>query len=83
MFSRFTHGRVLNLLQKHAAKVHFNEIALPKTEFIELIGNKDVKFEDEGSLVRFRYGIIGDNDMIRDLQYWETLMVSSMMQRPI
>jgi len=30
-----------------------------------------------------RYGIIGIQDLMRDLKYWETLLVSSMMQRPI
>ena len=27
--------------------------------------------------------MIGIHDLIRDLKYWETLLVSSMMQRPI
>ena len=31
----------------------------------------------------FRYGVIGIKDMIRDLKYWETLLTSSMMQRPV
>ena len=30
----------------------------------------------------FRYGIIKLDDLKRDLRYWETLLVSSMMQRP-
>ena len=30
-----------------------------------------------------RYGVIGYEDLVRDLKYWETLMVSQMMQRPI
>jgi hypothetical protein len=30
-----------------------------------------------------RYGVIHTEDLVRDLLYWETLLVSSMMQRPI
>ena len=30
-----------------------------------------------------RYGVIGINDLARDLEHWETLLVSSMMHRPI
>jgi hypothetical protein len=30
-----------------------------------------------------RYGVIGMQDLVRDLRYWETLLVSSMMMRPI
>mgnify|MGYP006098582963 CR=1 FL=1 len=36
MFVRFTHGKVLNLVQQNGAKIHFNEIGLPK-EFSELV----------------------------------------------
>ena len=30
-----------------------------------------------------RYGVIGFDELKRDMQHWETLLVSSMMQRPI
>jgi hypothetical protein len=30
-----------------------------------------------------RYGVIQHEDLLRDLDYWETMLVSSMMQRPI
>jgi hypothetical protein len=40
-------------------------------------------FSDEKEKVHFRYGIIGVDDLQRDLRHWETLLVSSMMQRPI
>lgn len=33
-------------------------------------------------LVNIRYGIIELDDMLRDLEHWETLLVSSFMQRP-
>ena len=43
MFVRFTHGKVLNLVQNNGAKIHFNEISLPQ-EFSELVqSNSDVK----------------------------------------
>ena len=40
-------------------------------------------FEEDQTEVKLRYGIINLPDLIRDLEHWETLMVSSMMQRPI
>lgn len=36
MFVRFTHGKVLNLVQQNGAKIHFNEIELPQ-DFSELV----------------------------------------------
>ena len=30
-----------------------------------------------------RYGVVQYDDMVRDLKYWETMLVSTMMQRPI
>ena len=30
-----------------------------------------------------RYGVIQYDDLVRDLKYWETMLVSTMMQRPI
>ncbi len=29
-----------------------------------------------------RYGVIAIDDLLRDLQHWETLLASSFMQRP-
>jgi hypothetical protein len=40
MFVRMTHGKVLNLIQKNGAKIHFNEIELPN-KFNDLIENND------------------------------------------
>jgi hypothetical protein len=36
----------------------------------------------ETQKVNFRYGIIELDDVMRDLEHWETLLVSSFMQRP-
>lgn len=33
--------------------------------------------------IDLRYGVIQENDLERDLQHWESMLVSSMMQRPI
>jgi hypothetical protein len=30
-----------------------------------------------------RYGVIQYEDVVRDLNHWETMLVSTMMQRPI
>lgn len=53
-----------------------------------MLEDKDSDFKQHQNLldqehIRFRYGIVGINDLTRDLRYWETLAVSSMMQRPI
>jgi len=62
-------------VQKRGAKIHFNEVYLPK--------DYDPESDHDNSLqIPFRYGIIKLDDLKRDLKYWETLLVSSMMQRP-
>ena len=82
VFSRFTHGRAVKLAQKYGAKCHFNEISMPIAEFTQKLEDK-YDFPEDKKEINFRYGIIGVNDLVRDLKYWETLLVSSMMQRPI
>jgi len=43
VFSRFTHGRAVNSVQKRGAKIHFNEIEMPKDEYSKLLGeDKDI-----------------------------------------
>ena len=37
MFSRFTHGRAVRTAQKYGAKCHFNEIEVPKAEYLTLL----------------------------------------------
>jgi len=32
--------------------------------------------------IKIRYGIVDQKDLMRDLKYWETLCISSVMQRP-
>ena len=32
--------------------------------------------------LKIRYGVIDIDDMLRDLEHWETLLTSSFMQRP-
>lgn len=69
-------------MQKYAAKIHFNDVEMSKDQYLNLLGadSSDAKklkgIKDE---VIFRYGVIQVDDMIRDLQYWESLMVSSML----
>jgi len=38
--------------------------------------------DDEKNPRQLRYGIVEHEDLIRDLLYWETLTVSSMLLRP-
>jgi|LauGreDrversion4_2_1035121.scaffolds.fasta_scaffold72922_1 hypothetical protein len=34
-------------------------------------------------MVDVRYGVIQYDDIVRDLKHWETMLVSTLMQRPI
>lgn len=36
-FSRFTHGKAINLTHKYGAKMHINEVRLEKEKFEELV----------------------------------------------
>jgi len=55
--------------------VHFNHTALEDQSLEKLADGSYRK-------VNIRYGIIELDDMLRDLETWETLLVSSFMQRP-
>lgn len=80
IFSRFTHGRILKLLQTRGSKIHFNDVQMPKDDYVKMMETTDdIPFNDELENVHFRYGLINVSDMKRDLKYWETLMTSSMM----
>jgi hypothetical protein len=74
--ARMTHGKVVYLAQERAARIHFNHMSLK--DMAELTDEA----HDPDKLVNFRYGVIELEDMLRDLQHWETLMVSTFMQRP-
>ena len=61
---------------------------MPVEEFVAALGENEQLLENEelqtpDGMIHFRYGICDVNDLIRDLRYWETLFVSSLMQRPI
>ena len=47
----------------------------------ELINKGQIRIESDDFYMR--YGVIGINDLARDLDHWETLLVSSMMHRPV
>jgi hypothetical protein len=34
-------------------------------------------------IIDVRYGVIQTDDLVRDLENWETMLVSTIMQRPI
>ena len=75
-FIRSTKGKLVHKIQDMAARVHFNHTKLTASEHIKELSN------GEASQVQIRYGIISLDDMLRDLQHWETLLTSSFMQRP-
>ena len=56
--------------------MHFNHMELGSVDTIKsLSGGAEDK-------LKLRYGVISLEDMLRDLQHWETLLTSSFMQRP-
>ena len=84
MFTRATHGKIINLIQSHGAKIHFNSVDNQDLSEIVKANNFQTDLSPEQlKNTSLRYGVIGMQDLVRDLHYWETLLVSSMMQRPI
>ena len=75
-FVRSTKGKVVHWIQECAARMHFNHMHIDASEHIKQISNGEAKN------VKIRYGVIAFDDMLRDLQHWETLLTSSFMQRP-
>ena len=57
--------------------MHFNHIRIDNCEHIF----KDASMMSDGEecSVKIRYGVINMDDMLRDLQYWESLMTSSFL----
>lgn len=70
--ARMTHGRVVTYAQNYAAKIHFNNMSIEDSSLPLLANGQSQK-------VNIRYGIIEMDDMMRDLEHWETLLVSSFM----
>ena len=72
-FARSTSGKVVHGIHRIGARMHFNTICLEENEFVkEISGGKTGK-------VGLRYGVINMNDLLRDLEHWETLLTSSFM----
>jgi len=77
MMSRATRNKIVTYFQSRGAKVHFN-YGLKFTT-----GEEGSSASRSDVTVDVRYGVIGYDDLVRDLRHWETMMVSQMMQRPI
>jgi translocator assembly and maintenance protein 41 len=77
MMSRSTRNKIVTYFQMKGAKVHFNYgLKFVDEDLAERTGAKEEQ-------VSVRYGVIGYEDLVRDLCHWETLLVAQMMQRPI
>ena len=74
-FARSSPRKLLYRTQTMCARMHFNHIELD-------IESQEKDGQVAQSKCKIRYGIINLDDMIRDLQHWETLLTSSFMQRP-
>ena len=63
--------------------MHFNKISIPIEDFKIFNGLKNIEnkfiIPNQENKLNFRYGVIQLEDLVRDLNYWETLCVSSMM----
>ena len=73
LFARSTSGRVVHAIQQYGARMHFNHMKLGDCEQIRSLNG------GQACPVKIRYGIINLDDMLRDLQHWETLLTSSFM----
>ena len=73
--ARVTKGRVVCYFQDKGARVHFNEKKIDDAEL-------EKTSEGVNKHLKLRYGIVEYNDMLRDMNHWETLISSSLMQRP-
>ena len=78
-FVRSTYGKAVHVIQDVAARMHFNHTKIAATEHIKGLSDGEGDAPDE---INIRYGVIAYDDMLRDLQHWETLAASSFMQRP-
>lgn len=78
-FARTVGGRAIHKMQEYGARIHFNEFKTDVRAAVNL--SEDDESMSNGSL-KIRYGVIELDDMLRDLQHWETLLTSSFMQRP-
>lgn len=58
--------------QKYGTRCHFNHMTIEDSQLEEV--SQGSKKE-----VNLRYGIVEYDDMIRDLEHWETLLTSSFM----
>ena len=75
LLARSTGGKVVHGIQRIGARMHFNHISLENEWCKVNSGGKCDK-------LHLRYGVINTNDLLRDLEHWETLLTSSFMQRP-
>jgi len=62
--------KLVTWFQHYGAKVHFNYVPMPPDE-------------ETGVNSHLRYMVVEHSDLLRDLRYWETLSVASVMLRPV
>ncbi len=62
--------KLVTMFQHYGAKVHFNYVPMPPDE-------------ESGVNTYLRYMTVEHSDLMRDLKYWETLSVASVMLRPV
>ena len=77
MMNRLTKNYGVTYFQNRGAKVHFNYgIKMIDEELSQQTGEAE-------EIIDVRYGVIQTDDLVRDLENWETMLVSTIMQRPI
>mmetsp|Transcript_43497 Transcript_43497/g.31316 ORF Transcript_43497/g.31316 Transcript_43497/m.31316 type:complete len:101 (+) Transcript_43497:135-437(+) len=74
LMARFTKAKVVNYFSTKGARVHFNTMKIEDPEMTEMTSKPQ--------FINVRYGVVEFDDLKRDLQFWETCLASSMMQRP-
>lgn len=76
--SKFFKTKLVTLFQHYGAKIHINYIPVPPN-----MQQQNPDEPESMSKKYLRYMIVEHSDLIRDLNYWETLSISSLMLRPV
>ena len=74
--ARISHCKSVLAGQRRGAKIHINNVKLP-LESLDLL-----RLKEGEKAPKFTYGVISVEDAIADLERWDFLTISTLMQRP-
>ena len=74
--ARISHCKSVLAGQRRGAKIHINNVKLP-LESLDIL-----KLKEGQKAPKFVYGIVSMEDALADLEHWDYLTLSTLMQRP-